>query len=414
MKATIKDFKIIQNAQMDIKGVTVISGKNNNGKSSLFEAIRSACLGRRGDSYIRFGQKFTSVKLEFDNKSLVWERNKKDAIFYVGESEGTPKTGGFAPEEYSKELGIRNIEFPKFTLSPNFACQFEELFLIGASPIEAATSLSFLFSGEKFPELLKRISKSVKDDKEKLSVVEGAKLQLDEDVKSLTSQLSKFDKIKELFPLRAEIQVGIVNSNAHLNNINVLEDLMGSILHSSKEFSRVIFILENILKGVWEGDLVRIKSMSDSYFVWGDKLRDIYFAQKDVDLNNKELGLLGSIIPSGTDNLQTMAKALVEGANLESDIKVKHKLLADKLNVYNIFDKLDFDLVRLSNIKQKLTSGEGLNLGVKSSGLIWSEKELLLGRITAEYTSVLSEIGSCPYCGQGVDSVSKEHLLAHI
>jgi len=184
MKVRVQNYQIIQDIEFDIEGITVISGKTNNGKSALFRAIRAACFGQKGDKFVRHGTSSTMVALQADDKLCSFQRQGKSTIFYL-DSKDYPKTGGNAPEEYKTAINMQEIEVGKLKMLPNFSSQFDGLFITGLSPVDAASALACLFSGDKFPQLLKRIVKFVSETKKQITHTEGAIDATDKRVKQL-------------------------------------------------------------------------------------------------------------------------------------------------------------------------------------------------------------------------------------
>lgn len=203
MKIKVQNYKIVDNLDIDVSGITLIIGKNGNGKSALVQAIRAACFGQDGDFFIKSGEKSCSASLTFDDGSFQWFKSGSEAKFILN-GKTFEKTRGKAPDEYVAGLKIRKLDVSKTELKPNFSMQFDPLFLIYLSPTELANSLSFLFSGEKFPSLLKSISGAVKDNKKNVLYLEGEISQKEKTIESMKQSLVVFDKVKKWFPLNKE------------------------------------------------------------------------------------------------------------------------------------------------------------------------------------------------------------------
>lgn len=204
MKIKVQNYKIIKDLEIDVDGITLLLGKNGNGKSALVQAIRAACFGQDGDFFIRNGEKNCSSSLAFNDASFQWFKSGSDAKFIV-DGKTFEKTRGKAPDEYINALKIRKLDISKSELRPNFSMQFDPLFLIYLSPLELANSLSFLFSGEKFPSLLKTISGVVRDSKKNVVYMEGEIAQKEKNIESLKQSLVIFDKVKKWFPFNKDI-----------------------------------------------------------------------------------------------------------------------------------------------------------------------------------------------------------------
>ena len=72
----IENFQSVVKADLEISGVTTITGQNNSGKSAIMRAIRGAFTNPgNGSSYIHHGTDFFRVKISFDDgKYVMWER----------------------------------------------------------------------------------------------------------------------------------------------------------------------------------------------------------------------------------------------------------------------------------------------------------------------------------------------------
>lgn len=240
MNLKIKNYQIIEECELDIDGITIISGQNGNGKSSLVRALRAACYGQLGNQFIRQGCKECSVDMDFgDGDVFRWVRDNKDITFYLnGEKYG--KTKGKAPEEYENKLRIGKVGVTKTCdLRPNFNMQMDPLFLIHMSEVELANALSFLFSGDKFPALLKMISGDVKEAKKSLLFIEG---QIEGKEKSLIEskeRLSTYDKYEQFFNRRESLNVYISDLTRMSSYIENQRALSSDIAESTIKLSKI-------------------------------------------------------------------------------------------------------------------------------------------------------------------------------
>ena len=71
MKIKVENFQSIKNSEVEIEGLTVITGQNNIGKSALARAVGGVFSNLRGNSFVRRGEKYCSVEIKFDDTNEV-------------------------------------------------------------------------------------------------------------------------------------------------------------------------------------------------------------------------------------------------------------------------------------------------------------------------------------------------------
>ena len=68
MKIQVKNFQSIKKAEVEVKGLTVITGPNNIGKSALARAISGVFSNLKGNSFVRKGESHCEVEVEFEDE----------------------------------------------------------------------------------------------------------------------------------------------------------------------------------------------------------------------------------------------------------------------------------------------------------------------------------------------------------
>lgn len=126
----VKNFQSIEDASLDVDGLTVVTGPNNSGKTAMIRAVYGAFTNARGTKYVRHGKESCEVALDFaDGRSLVWEKGEK-VNRYVLDGKTLNKVGQGAPPEMIS-LGVQPVEASGRELWPQFAHQFVgQVFLI--------------------------------------------------------------------------------------------------------------------------------------------------------------------------------------------------------------------------------------------------------------------------------------------
>ncbi len=97
-KIILKDFLAHADTTIELgEGMTVLTGPNNSGKSSIVEALRCIATNPPPKYFIRHGAKKARVELEMDDGVRVaWIRKKATAWYEV------TKPGAEEPEVYAK------------------------------------------------------------------------------------------------------------------------------------------------------------------------------------------------------------------------------------------------------------------------------------------------------------------------
>ena len=139
-KLKINNYQIIKSAELELKqGLTLIQGKSNHGKSSLFKALKQLLYNTSGTDYIKHGTPQCLIELQhLDNNNdstylIQYLKSKTKSQYTITTSQGT--------EVYQK-LGssqldiIKNITHIDKQFDYNFWSQMEKPFLIGLTPRE--------------------------------------------------------------------------------------------------------------------------------------------------------------------------------------------------------------------------------------------------------------------------------------
>lgn len=130
VRIRVKNFQSIADATIEVKGLTIVTGINNSGKSALVRAIRGVFQNTKGESFVRYGQKTASVQMDFeDGKSVQWEKGKDIRPTYIV-CGGEPIYPGQGVPDEVKALGVGSIQAGGREIWPQIAPQFEQVFLL--------------------------------------------------------------------------------------------------------------------------------------------------------------------------------------------------------------------------------------------------------------------------------------------
>lgn len=122
-RVRIQDFQSIEDATIEVEGLTVLTGPNNSGKTAVCRAIYGAFTNARGTKFVRQGKASTKIELAFsDGHTLLWEKGEK-VNRYELDGKALNKVGHGAPPE-TDVLGVLPVEAAGRELWPQFAHQF--------------------------------------------------------------------------------------------------------------------------------------------------------------------------------------------------------------------------------------------------------------------------------------------------
>lgn len=209
MKISIRNFQSIKNADIDIEGVTIITGKTNGGKTAIIRAIDEAVFNNGDDSHVRAGTDESSVSIEdaghmFEYRRSAKRKSEKTSYSFDGGDE-IRKVGRDQLPEVVDMLHISDVKMANGSHALlNFWHQNDRPFLMDKSPQQLYEFLS-LSSAKTYTDVLKRMKKDAKDLRTEVigesRVIEDNRKQLAEKNAYLRSQEGfdrLYDEIAEL------------------------------------------------------------------------------------------------------------------------------------------------------------------------------------------------------------------------
>lgn len=199
-KICIENFQSIKKVDFEIKGFTVIIGKNNIGKSAVIRAIDAALNNQTGKHFIREGQKKTNVSIDYKGTKIEWEKSTSTAKYKItGYKEPFTKLKGTVPKPII-DAGFQKMQVGDQKISPLIASQFDPLFLINKPGAVVTEVLANLYQIDTLSTADDLCQKIIKHNKSLLKTRES-------DLKELQVDLEKykdFNKIKETVKLLAK------------------------------------------------------------------------------------------------------------------------------------------------------------------------------------------------------------------
>lgn len=191
VKVQVKNFQSIKSATVEIEGFTVITGKNNSGKTALQRAVRGVFENARGHSFVRHGEDSCEVSVSFeDGNKVTWHKGKKENK-YVINGKTYDKVGSGTPEPL-RDFGVYPITCGGKVISPQIAPQFTgQVFLLNETGAVLAEAVSDV---ERVSVLNKALKESEKDKRSASSELKIRK----KDLKGLEESLLFYEGLEDL------------------------------------------------------------------------------------------------------------------------------------------------------------------------------------------------------------------------
>ena len=346
MKIKVENFQSISKAEIEVKGLTVITGQNNTGKSALARSLIGAFTNLRGNSFVRQGTQVAKVELSFeDGNHLIWSKGKNTNQYEIN-GKLIQKVGSDIPDEVS-ELGVKAVEVDGKEIHPQFAKQFQQVFLIDLPPSSLASALSDVDIIQK----LEQSTALLRTDIKNTNVLNNSKK---EELSLEKIKLAKFQGLEAL-----EIQAGKIEAlETQIQDIDLRLKTLNDILDKKKKLENLISILSMLLNITFEPmdilpvcqkieDAKNIKSKRDvlcAFLSLKDQLEHITFNAMQTDL----VGLSNQL--KEMEKLSKVKKVLTKVIDLKDDI--------ENTGLSNI--SIESILERLSILELQKTQRKGL------------------------------------------------------
>lgn len=195
----VQNFQSIEDAEVLIEGLTVVTGPNNSGKTALMRAVRGVFTNPAAGPLVRHGAAHLSVTLKFDDGTVIcWEKGwekpgrkgktlnqyRINGLLIQGVGRGVP------PEV--EALGVRSIPASSEKVWPQIADQFDgTLFLLNRPGAAVAEALSDV---EKVGKLTDALKLSERDSRAAESEVKIRRSDLD----SLKLDVLRFNGLSDV------------------------------------------------------------------------------------------------------------------------------------------------------------------------------------------------------------------------
>jgi len=395
VKIEIQNFQSIKRAELEVKGLTAITGPNNSGKSAVMRATKGAFQNTKGSSFVRKGSQKTSVFLSFeDGKSLSWEKNagKSTKPAYIIDGGDPINPGQSVPEELDS-FRVASIQAGGRDIWPQFAPQFSgQVFLLDepgsvlAEAVADVDRVSILTQAQKSAESdqraanneLKVRSKDLKKLEEEMGFFEGLDeaetliVAIEESYKRLSKMSFAIQKVKSLRDQLKNAQE-LVDHLSGVKNIIVPEE---SQLQEIREGIQQHSSLSS-LHGKFSRVTTQIKKLSG--------IQKVHLPEESVTQQIRE----------GIQQHSSLVYLQGKFSRVSSEIKSLSGI-----------PEISIDLGPVKKVQKVLSMALDLQrrLGAEKAQVEAQEKNLHEKQKEAkkaqeDFEQELQEIGECPLCG---------------
>lgn len=150
----VRNFQSIEDAEIEVAGLTVVTGQNNSGKTATVRAVRGVFENPGGDAFVRYGADALSVHLDFGDADVTWSKGPKVKPTYVIGGK-TIHPGRAVPDEVAS-LGVVPVRAGAGEVWPQIAPQFTgQVFLLDLPGSAIAEVVSDVDRVSKLTEALR-------------------------------------------------------------------------------------------------------------------------------------------------------------------------------------------------------------------------------------------------------------------
>lgn len=409
IKIRVRNFQSVEDAELVVDGLTVVTGTNNAGKSAFFRAVRGAFINARGYDFVRHGQNHCRVDITFDDgKTLTWKKGKNINTYIVNGKEYPKVNVGVPPE--ARVFGIEPMTVGKTELWPQIA--------------PAITGVSFLLH-----EPGSVIAEAVADVR-RVNQLSRALKACESDRRSTKSRLKLRRGDATTLAERREVFIGL---DEVVDEITALEDRIKKTSKITQAITNIEKLRDryreaaaavNALEGLEEAggclptnDRMREAQEASGELLEAVRLRDRWSAAHEKVASLDGLEAVEEVLPSDAriDYVQQFRKALGVTVELAMRYEEAQTDLQNAQEAQRVLEAIDLDeasLIQVDKIKKALKNTQNLRDRYAKSreAVIGLEREIQdreaeLAELTTSVASVLGTYDECPTCGGGLDHV---------
>lgn len=375
MRLRIRNFQAVKDATLDIRGVTFLTGLNNQGKSSIIRAFNAAIAGRPGDDHVRHGSDKALVGIELSEDTehqptqIAWVKGSKGAEYYINGDKFTKMGRRGVPTEDLEKHGFREIEFSGGRHYLTFDLQDDPHFLVSLPPTQVFDYVSRVLQEREILPVIRVMAEDVKALSQEAKLLEGQIQTRKGSITTWEGQQESLQPILQRADDFTSLQKGLVQLQRMLNTREELKTLSAT----SKDLDSTIQEKEGFIERSSPG----VDSLEGEVSTLG-KLRHVRDALVASENNLLEIDGLLSTVESWLSKAPDLDKA----GSLSSALEDERASLARMVTIRG-------------SLRQAENSMKVVDVDIEDTSHRVRQAE-------EEFERVKKEIGVCPVCGSKI------------
>lgn len=407
-KLYIKNFQAHEDSYLEFHpGVNVITGENDKGKSSVVRFIRWMAMNRPlGDSIIRDGQtevEGTMVVMNDGQEIPVTRiRNKTKNVYKIDvPEEATFEAFGSDPPEH-----IRSI----FQLDDlNYQDQFDPYFLVTQSPGQVATFIRLHTDLDIIDRAISSSTSKLREIKNKheQAEVEKEKIQLILDALDKL-QLNQFRKLLDEATEENQLIDFFSGKGQELSSLLLRNDQCEAQLARYSPNIELSYEKANELLACFS----QIQSQQRTLIETTNRLNQIEASRIDLHALNALITLVEEIQTFNKEHIEVQIKPLITILSNWDRLIIPQRAVTTE-EITSLSERaypLSVKFVTFPDLIRKLDQNINNHIGLD---MHLCDLELCIKQEEENRDVLLTQVVSCPSCGQKLTGKGREHLLEH-
>ena len=404
---TLEDFQSHEKSVFNFdKGLNILTGLSNAGKSSISRALQFILMGSPWDkSWVRFGTKYCKITLETDTGIIVLREkgdkvNKYTLILPNQSPQVFESFGVHPPEAVQQALRIHEVQIDAAeSLNLNVALQHDNLFLLSSVPSLRARILGKLSGATFLDHAIRELNK----DKRQTTAEKGSK---ELEVVDLNNQIDKLAPIEAFSSSISDIESRLVALSTQEIRLQAVRSLFERvtrlksawIVETEKEALLSNIDLSNI--GILVQRVDKIKALSS--------LKD-RFVNHDYTYKNilKQTELLNKLDLDSISQLEPKVNRVKKLVILKDKYNAWQGIYKTQNLINNLLTPVDISVIpvlaeKASNLKR--VKDLSVRISRNQKELLGKTEELKqveqrYNEAKEQYSTLLRDNKVCPICG---------------
>jgi len=421
----IENFQSHELTKLDLhKGLNVIVGPSDQGKSALIRALRWLCYNEpKGTDFFRVGANFCRVKLVLDtSEEIIRERtSSKNRYIYCnpkGEETVFEGFGNTIPWEIVEVLQMSKVSLDADSeLALNISQQLEGPFLLNEKGSLRAKMIGRLTGVHIIDVAIREVARD-------LSSQQQEEKRLTKQLEEISEKLSQYDYLPDLqvaIVKQEELQKKLLSSSQQLQKIKEMRQKWELLQLQEQQCQQMLNSLQKIEEAkdlISQAELLSerrkfLKKLVTQYrqIIEDEKKTESFLIQlAEIELEEKKLEKAEKILQRKS-NLLELKKRIDKWKEEYMQIKkVWNKVEKLEISEKNIF-LLEKKIEHYNLLKNIQTNWQSTELEIKHQSKEKEKLEKKFSQFLAEYQRKLQEKGQCPLCFSQVDENVLQNIL---